>query len=209
MSVSNYVLNQRISALQYQINNLGPDVIQDLNNVLLKGNSTGNLSIVNDDDSFVMITAPLNSSINITDNTNNMLLTSSDLTFNGVSVLNPPAVKTLINIISTPDFDVNTSNVYYTSVLKGGIVYMIPSIPTISLTFLNLNSSSLYNFAVLVDLPSDTDYYFTVWGNINNNFSSTQIYFSCDASSNLTLNVPTGLSVGDYHLNLPSFSYLI
>jgi len=207
MALSTYVLNQRISALQYQIDNLGPNYKQDLFNVLGQGNSTGNLSIVNDDNSFVMLTAPSASSLQMVSNTNNMLLTSSDLTFNGDSVLNPPAVKTLINIISTPDFDVNTSNVYYTSVLKSGIVYMTPSISTIDMTF--LNASTLYNFAVLVDIPTDTDYYFTIWGNINNIYSSTQVYFSCDSSSNLTLNVPTGLSVGDYHLNLPSFSYLI
>ena len=142
MSVSNYVLNQRISALQYQINNLGPDVIQNLNNVLLKGNSTGDLSIVNSDDTFVMDTTASNSSIQMIDNTNNMLLTSNDLLFNGVSVLNPPISKTLINVISTTDFDVNTSNVYYTSALKNGVVYMTPSVPSINLTFLKISCNS-------------------------------------------------------------------
>lgn len=207
MSVSNYVLNQRISALQYQIDHLNPSGHQTLSEVLTQGNSTGNLSIVNDDNTFVMITAPSASSINMLSNTNNMLLTSSDLTFNGVSVISPPTVKTLINIISTSDFDVITSNVYYISALKNGVVYMTPSVPDVSLTF--LNALSVYNFAVLVDIPSDTDYYFTFYTNLNNNFISQQVYFSCDASSNLILNVPAGLTVGNYQLSLPSFSYII
>lgn len=207
MSVSNYVLNQRISNLQYEINNLGPDVIQTLFNVLTQGNTTGNLSIVNNDNTFTMITAPSASSIQMISNTNNMLLTSSDLTFNGSSVVNPPISKTLINVITTPNFAVITSNVYYTSALKNGVVYLTPSVPIVNITV--LNALSIYNFAVLVDIPSDTDYYFTVWSNINNNFTSSQIYFSCDASSNLTLNVPAGLNIGNYNLNLPSFSYII
>jgi hypothetical protein len=207
MSVSNYILNQRISALQYQIDHLNPSGHQTLSEVLTQGNSTGNLSIVNDDNTFVMLTAPSASSINMLSNTNNMLLTSSDLTFNGVSVITPPTTKTLINIISTPDFDVITSNVYYTSALKNGVVYMTPSVSVVSLTF--LNALSLYNFAVLVDIPSDTDYYFTFYTNLNNNFISQQVYFSCDASSNLVLNVPAGLTVGNYQLSLPSFSYII
>lgn len=207
MSVSNYVLNQRISYLQYQIDNLGPDFKQNLDNVLFQGNSTGDQSIVNNDDTFILSTASNSSSLEMIDGTNNMILSATDLVFNGTSIVNPPTTKTLINIISTADFVVNTSNVYYTSALKNGIVYLIPNVAQVNITI--LNALSIFNFAVLVNIPNDEDYYFKVWSSINNEFSSTQVYFSCNADGFLTLNLPYLLDVGSYTLNLPSFSYIV
>ena len=208
MSVSNYILNQRISNLQYEIDNLGPDIRQNLDNVLLTGNSTNYQSIINNDNSFLLNTSSNNSSLTLIDNSNNSILSANDLTFNGVSVLNPPTIKTLINIISTSDFNIITPNVYYTSAYKNGIVYLIPNISQISITF--LNSLLSYEVAVLVDIPSDSDYYFKgIWTNLNNNFISQQVYFSCDINSKLILNIPLGLTVGNYILNLPSFSYIV
>lgn len=207
MSVSKYILNQRISNLQYELNNLGPDVKQNLSNVLFTGNSTNYQSIVNNNNTFILNTSSNNSSLTLTNNANISVLSSTDLTFNGVSVVNRPTQKTLINIVSTTDFDIITSNVYYTSALKNGVVYLTPNIAQISITF--LTSLSQYQLAVLSNIPTDSDYYFSVWTNLNNNFISQQVYLSCDSSSNLILNVPLGLTVGNYILNLPTFSYIV
>lgn len=207
MSVSNYVLNQRISYLQYQIDNLGPDFKQNLDNVLFQGNSTGGQSIVNNDDTFILSTSSNDSSLTIIDNLNNSFLTANDLYFNGISIRNPPIYKTLINIVSTADFVVNTSNVYYTSALKNGIVYLIPNVAQVNITI--LNALNIFNFVVLVNIASDEDYYFKVWSSINNEFSSTQVYFSCNTDGFLTLNLPYSLDAGSYTLNLPSFSYIV
>jgi hypothetical protein len=207
MANSNYILNQRISNLQYEINNLGPDIRQNLANVLLTGNSTNNLNIINNDNSFILNTSSNNSSLTLIDNTDISVLSSTDLTFNGVSVINLPTQKTLINIVSTSDFSVITPNVYYTSAFKNGVVYLTPNISQISITF--INALTLYNLAILVNVPSDSDYYFTVWTNLNNNFISDQVYLSCNASSNLILNIPLGIEIGNYRLNLPSFSYIV
>lgn len=208
MANSNYILNQRISNLQYQLDNLGPDVRQNLSNVLLIGNSTNYLSIVNNDDTLILNTSSNNSSLTLIDNSNNSILSANDLTFNGVSILNPPTTKTLINIVSTPDFNIISNNVYYTSAFKNGVVYLTPSSSQLSITF--LNSLTSYNIAVLVNIPTDSDYFFKIWTNLNNNFISQQVYLSCDSSSpHLILNIPLGLTVGNYTLNLPSFSYIV
>ena len=137
MANSNYILNQRISNLQYQLDNLGPDIRQNLSNVLITGNSTNYLSIINNDNTLILNTSSNNSSLTLIDNSNNSILSANDLTFNGVSVLNPPTIKTLINIISTSDFNIITPNIYYTNAYKNGVVYLTPNISQISITFLN------------------------------------------------------------------------
>jgi len=207
MSVSNYILNQRISNLQYELDNLGPDVKQNLDNVLLTGNATGYRSIINNDNTFILNTSSNNSSLTLIDNADVSVLSATDLTFNGTSIINIPTAKTLINIISTSDFNIITPNVYYTSALKNGVVYLTPNIAQISITF--LTSLSQYQLAILSDIPLDSDYYFTVWTNLTNNFISQQVYLNCDVNSNLILNIPLGLTLGNYILNLPSFSYII
>jgi hypothetical protein len=207
MANSNYILNQRISNLQYEINNLGPDIKQNLANVLLTGNSTNNLNIINNDNSFILNTSSNNSSLTLLDNTDISVLSSTDLTFNGVSVINLPTQKTLINIISTSDFSVITPNVYYTSAFKNGIVYMTPNKAQISITF--LTSLSLYNILVLASPPLESDYYFIQWTNLTNDFISQQVYLSTSSLPNLFLKIPQGLTVGNYILNLPSFSYIV
>jgi hypothetical protein len=207
MSNSNYILNQRISNLQYQLDHLPPGIIPNLDSVLLQGNSTNYQSIINNDSTFILNTSSNNSSLTLIDNADVSVLSATDLTFNGTSIINLPTQKTLINIVSTTDFDIITSNVYYTSALKNGVVYLTPNIAQISITF--LTSLSQYQLAVLSNIPTDSDYYFTVWNNLTNNFISQQVYLSCDSSSNLILNIPLGLTVGNYILNLPSFSYIV
>jgi hypothetical protein len=202
MSVSNYILNQRISSLQYQINNLGPDVEQNLSNVLLKGNQTGYTSIVNNDSTMVLNTSSNNSSLTLTSGANTSVLSATDLTFNGASILPVPVAKTLINIVSTTNFTVNTP-AYYTSSLKNGVVYLTPNLSSISITIINALSS--YNILVLSSIPDDGLF---VWTNLNDLFISRQVCFSVD-SGFLVLNSSDVVTAGTYTLNLPSFSYLV
>jgi hypothetical protein len=202
MSVSNYILNQRISSLQYQINNLGPDFAQNLSNVLLKGNQTGYTSIVNNDSTMVLNTSSNNSSLTLTSGANTSVLSASDLTFNGASILPVPVAKTLINIVSTTDFTVNTP-AYYTSSLKNGVAYLTPSVSYIELTIINALSS--YNILVLSSTPDDG---LSIWANLNDSFISRQVCFSFD-SGFLVLNSSDVVTAGTYTLNLPSFSYLV
>jgi hypothetical protein len=207
MANSNYILNQRISNLQYQLDHLPPDTIPNLDSVLFEGNTTNYQSIINNDSTFILNTSSNNSSLTLTDNTNISVLSATDLTFNGTSIINLPTVKTLINIVSTSNFNVITPNVYYTSALKNGVVYMTPNKAQISITF--LTSLSLYNILVLSSPPTDSDYYFIQWTNLNNDFISQQVYLSTSSLPNLFLKVPQGLTVGNYTLNLPSFSYIV
>ena len=175
--------------------------------MLFEGNTTNYQSIINNDSTFILNTSSNNSSLTLTDNTNISVLSATDLTFNGTSIINLPTVKTLINIVSTSNFNVITPNVYYTSALKNGVVYMTPNKAQISITF--LTSLSLYNILVLSSPPTDSDYYFIQWTNLNNDFISQQVYLSTSSLPNLFLKVPQGLTVGNYTLNLPSFSYIV
>lgn len=202
MSISCYVLNQRISSLQYQLNNLGPDVEQNLSNVLLKGNQTGYTSIVNNDDTMVLNTQSNNSSLTLSSGTNTSVLSANDLTFNGTSIIPLPVAKTLINIVSTVDFTVNTP-AYYTSSLKNGVAYLTPSVSTVSITIINALSS--YNILVLSSTPDDG---LSIFTNLNDSFISRQVWFSA-GSGFLVLNSSDIVTAGTYTLNLPSFSYLV
>ena len=142
MSVSNYILNQRISTLQYQINE------------------------INKSQQTTKSTLPFVSSDNIT--------------------------------INTP------SN--YTLAVKDNIGYMNPSSPYISIT-LNTTQTQ-YSLLSLTSYPSDIDYNFTIWTDLRNNITSTQVFLSC-INGKLTLNVPNAFILDTYIINLPSFNYII
>ena len=142
MSVSNYILNQRISTLQYEINQ------------------------INKSQQITKSTLPFMSSDNIT--------------------------------INTP------SN--YILAVKNNIGYMNPSLPYISIT-LNTTQTQ-YSLLSLSSYPSDIDYNFTIWTDLRNNITSTQVFLSC-SNGKLILNVPNAFILDTYIINLPSFNYII
>ena len=142
MSASNYVLNQRISALQYQINEIN---------------------------------------------------TSQQTT------------KSTLSFVSSNNITINTPSNYILAV-KNNIGYMNPSLPYISIT-LNTTQTQ-YSLLSLSSYPSDIDYNFTIWTNLRNNISSTQVYLSC-INGELILNIPNAFMLDTYIINLPSFNYII
>ena len=142
MSVSNYILNQRISTLQYQINQIN----------------------------------------------NSQQTTKSTLSF-----------------ISSDNITINTPSNYILAV-KDNIGYMNPSLPYISIT-LNTTQTQ-YNLLSLTSYPSDIDYNFTIWTDLRNNITSTQVFLSC-SNGKLILNVPNAFILDTYIINLPSFNYII
>ena len=142
MSVSNYILNQRISTLQYQINQIN----------------------------------------------NSQQTTKSTLSF-----------------LSSDNITINTPSNYILAV-KDNIGYMNPSLPYISIT-LNTTQTQ-YNLLSLTSYPSDIDYNFTIWTDLRNNITSTQVFLSC-INGKLTLNVPNAFILDTYIINLPSFNYII
>ena len=142
MSVSNYILNQRISTLQYQINQIN----------------------------------------------NSQQTTKSTLPF-----------------VSSDNITINTPSTYILGV-KDNIGYMNPSLPYISIT-LNTTQTQ-YNLLSLTSYPSDIDYNFTIWTDLRNNITSTQVFLSC-INGKLTLNVPNAFILDTYIINLPSFNYII
>ena len=142
MSVSNYILNQRISTLQYQINQIN----------------------------------------------NSQQTTKSTLSF-----------------ISSDNITINTPS-HYILAVKDNIGYMNPSLPYISIT-LNTTQTQ-YNLLSLTSYPSDIDYNFTIWTDLRNNITSTQVFLSC-INGKLVLNVPNAFILDTYIINLPSFNYII
>lgn len=142
MSVSNYILNQRISTLQYQINQIN----------------------------------------------NSQQTTKSTLSF-----------------LSSDNITINTPSNYILAV-KDNIGYMNPSLPYISIT-LNTTQTQ-YNLLSLTSYPSDIDYNFTIWTDLRNNITSTQVFLSC-INGKLVLNVPNAFILDTYIINLPSFNYII
>ena len=142
MSVSNYILNQRISTLQYQINQIN----------------------------------------------NSQQTTKSTLSF-----------------ISSDNITINTPSNYILAV-KDNIGYMNPSLPYISIT-LNTTQTQ-YSLLSLSSYPSDIDYNFTIWTDLKNNITSTQVFLSC-SNGKLILNVPNAFMLDTYIINLPSFNYII
>ena len=142
MSVSNYILNQRISTLQYQINQIN----------------------------------------------NSQQTTKSTLSF-----------------LSSDNITINTPSNYILAV-KDNIGYMNPSLPYISIT-LNTTQTQ-YNLLSLTSYPSDIDYNFTIWTDLRNNITSTQVFLSC-SDGKLILNVPNAFILDTYIINLPSFNYII
>jgi hypothetical protein len=142
MSVSNYILNQRISTLQYQINQIN----------------------------------------------NSQQTTKSTLSF-----------------LSSDNITINTPSNYILAV-KDNIGYMNPSLPYISIT-LNTTQTQ-YNLLSLTSYPSDIDYNFTIWTDLRNNITSTQVFLSC-SNGKLILNVPNAFILDTYIINLPSFNYII
>ena len=142
MSVSNYILNQRISTLQYQINEIN------------KSQQT---------------------------------------------------TKSTLPFVSSDNITINTPSTYILGV-KDNIGYMNPSLPYISIT-LNTTQTQ-YNLLSLTSYPSDIDYNFTIWTDLRNNITSTQVFLSC-INGKLTLNVPNAFILDTYIINLPSFNYII
>lgn len=142
MSVSNYILNQRISNLQYQINQIN----------------------------------------------NSHQTTKSTLSF-----------------VSSNHLTINTPSTYVLAV-KDNIGYMNPSLPFISIT-LNTTQAQ-YSLLSLSSYPSDIDYNFTIWTDLRNNITSTQVFLSC-INGELVLNVPNAFMLDTYIINLPSFNYII
>ena len=142
MSVSNYILNQRISTLQYQINEIN------------KSQQT---------------------------------------------------TKSTLPFVSSDNITINTPSNYILAV-KDNIGYMNPSLPYISIT-LNTTQTQ-YNLLSLTSYPSDIDYNFTIWTDLRNNITSTQVFLSC-INGKLVLNVPNAFILDTYIINLPSFNYII
>ena len=142
MSVSNYILNQRISTLQYQINEIN------------KSQQT---------------------------------------------------TKSTLPFVSSDNITINTPSTYILGV-KDNIGYMNPSLPYISIT-LNTTQTQ-YNLLSLTSYPSDIDYNFTIWTDLRNNITSTQVFLSC-SNGKLILNVPNAFILDTYIINLPSFNYII
>ena len=83
---------------------------------------------------------------------------------------------------------------------------MNPSSPYISIT-LNTTQTQ-YSLLSLTSYPSDIDYNFTIWTDLRNNITSTQVFLSC-INGKLTLNVPNAFILDTYIINLPSFNYII
>ncbi len=142
MSVSNYILNQRISTLQYQINEIN------------KSQQT---------------------------------------------------TKSTLPFVSSDNITINTPSNYILGV-KDNIGYMNPSLPYISIT-LNTTQTQ-YSLLSLSSYPSDIDYNFTIWTDLKNNITSTQVFLSC-SNGKLILNVPNAFMLDTYIINLPSFNYII
>jgi hypothetical protein len=142
MSVSNYILNQRISTLQYQINEIN------------KSQQT---------------------------------------------------TKSTLPFVSSDNITINTPSTYTLGV-KDNIGYMNPSLPYISIT-LNTTQTQ-YSLLSLSSYPSDIDYNFTIWTDVRNNITSTQVFLSC-SNGKLILNVPNAFMLDTYIINLPSFNYII
>ena len=142
MSVSNYILNQRISTLQYQINEIN------------KSQQT---------------------------------------------------TKSTLPFVSSDNITINTPSTYILGV-KDNIGYMNPSLPYISIT-LNTTQTQ-YSLLSLSSYPSDIDYNFTIWTDLRNNITSTQVFLSC-SNGKLILNVPNAFILDTYIINLLSFNYII
>jgi hypothetical protein len=142
MSVSNYILNQRISTLQYQINEIN------------KSQQT---------------------------------------------------TKSTLPFVSSDNITINTPSNYILGV-KDNIGYMNPSLPYISIT-LNTTQTQ-YSLLSLSSYPSDIDYNFTIWTDLKNNITSTQVFLSC-SNGKLILNVPNAFMLDTYIINLLSFNYII